>query len=120
MSDAHNAAAFQEGMMKAAYKLHAMVDEYGLAKQVLAFSSDRKKNLLAKYAAPLLDCGRSQPQAETLARASDEYRAEFEHLCKQDQHAHLIIAKWDAVYCIYEAKRSGLSAQKESMRVLQG
>lgn len=107
-----------EARLKAATnRMQSLVGDVALARQVKEFASERRRMLLAKYSAPLLDSGRSQPQSEALSRASAEYKTELAMLEKEYQHAERTLAEWEAQKAIYEAARSLLSFSKETLRL---
>lgn len=102
----------------AVQKLHNMSDDVGAARQIKEFSSERRKNLLAKYVARTVDG--SQSARETAARVHPEYSEEFEVLAKQELEAEKIIARWQAENCRYDAARSLLSFSKGIKNDLMG
>lgn len=119
-ADFTESAKVEQRLKNSTNDLHKMGPDVALARQVKEFVSEQRKNLLARYVAPLLKSGRSAPQAENMARASDEYRKEIALLEKQYQHAESVIAKWGATMATYEAARSLLSFSKETLRQLDG
>ena len=118
--DFHDTAKVEKRLRDATNRLHAMVNDVALARQIKEFSSDQRKTILARYVAPLLAAGQSAVAAEAMARASDEYRAEAEIHAKQYQHAEKVIATWYAVNATWEAARSLFSMSKETMKQLNG
>jgi hypothetical protein len=90
-------------------KLHDMAHDVAAARQIKEFSSERRKNILAKYASTLSG---PQGQREMLARTLDGYSTEFEELASQCLEAEKVIARWQAEQCRYEAARSLLSFTK--------
>jgi cysteine synthase len=107
-------------MNKAADRLYEMWDDISLAHTVTDFASERRKNALSQYTAPLIETGRSQPQAEALARASEEYRSEIAMQEKQYQHAQAVLAKERGLDRIWKSMQSSLSYNKETVRRFEG
>lgn len=101
----------------AVQKLHDMAPDVGAARQIKEFSSERRKNLLAKYIAR-----REGPLGlrENLARNDSDYSEEFETLAGQALEAEKIISRYQAEVCRYEAARSLLSFSKQAFNTLQG
>jgi hypothetical protein len=120
IADFSDSAKVEARLKGATNDLHKLADQVALARQVREFAPEQRRNLLARYVAPILESGRSAPQAEALARSSDEYRNEISLLEKQYQHAEAVIAKWSATIASYEAARSLLSFSKETLRQLDG
>lgn len=97
--------------------LHNMAHDVAAARQIKEFSSERRKNLLAKYMARREG---SQGIRETMARNDSDYSEEFETLAKQELEAEKIVARWQAEQCRYEAARSLLSFTKGLKNDLMG
>lgn len=100
--------------------LHNLADKAGEARQVREFSSDRRKNLLAKFMYPFLRNGDSAAKAECAARTQEGFLSEMKQLEDQHLEAEKILAKVDAEKCRYEAARSLLSFSKTVKDDLQG
>jgi hypothetical protein len=109
----------EQRLRDASNKLHALAPDVAHAKQVLDFAGDRRKNLLARYMAPLL-LHSGVSAAETHARADAAYQAEFEALAEQSQAAEQVLAEWRATSATFDAARSLLSFSKETIRQLEG
>jgi hypothetical protein len=111
--------------------LHRLAPLVGAAKQVREYDSDRRKNLLAKYAMMALTNARkvrensglitaplrSVASAEMEARANQSFQEEIEGLAAQREASEKTIAQWDAAFASYEAARSLLSMEKETLRI---
>ena len=110
----------QDRMQSASKALHKTHVQVGKARLVRSMFSDRKKNLLAEYAARHLISGGSHSQAETLARSDPEYKKKFDELTQQAEDAEITIAKNDANMASFESARSLLSYNRESLRQLEG
>jgi len=106
--DAHDIIELERRLAATVEELHSRASAVAMSRQIKEFISDQRKNLLAKYTAPLLR-DNSATAAETLARANDDYEAEFERLQDQYRTAEKHLAKWDALHCQFEAARSALS-----------
>ena len=97
-------------------RLQDMAESVGLSRQVRDFASERRKNLLAKYC----PVGESAAKAEISARKDPEYLAELDKLAEQSRDAEITITRWDAEKASFEACRSLLSFNRESLRQLEG
>lgn len=101
----------------AVQKLHDMAPDVGAARQIKEFSSERRKNLLAKYMSKYIG---TQGMREIEARNNSDYSEEFETLAKQELEAEKIVARWQAENCRYDAARSLLSFSKGIKNDLMG
>lgn len=117
-ADHSDSNAIAQRMKDSCRKLHTLAISVGSARTVREFSTDRRKNLLAKYVAKALKDGESATAAETIGRANVTYQEELEILQEQHQAAETTIAKFAAEQCSFEATRSLLSFEKQSMRDL--
>lgn len=118
-ADFTDSATAEKRLRAAANKLHKLVPEVAHARQVIEFASDRRKNLLAEYVAPLLAAGMGVAAAEHTARADPEYQARFEEQATQLRDAYAVVKLWEATQATYDAARSLLSMSKELIRNLQ-
>jgi hypothetical protein len=91
----------------------------GAAKQVRDYDSDRRKSLLARHIVKHLKTGESATAAEAYGRADPAYHVELEALAEQREAAEKTIAESDAEYASFEACRSLLSMQKETLKTFQ-
>lgn len=105
----------EKSLRAANNKLHELAPQVALARQVKEFSSDRRKELLARFTKAYLADG-SVAQAEVSARADHGYEAGLSELEKQYQAAEHTIAKWQATQATFEAARSLISLNKEIAR----
>jgi len=119
MSDYSDVSLIEKKLRDASSRIFTMSGNVGQARQVREYDSDRRKNLLAKYARASLKAGESAAGSEAIARSDPGYRAEFEALAAQREAAERLIATWEAMHVIYEAHRSMLSMKKEEMKVLE-
>ena len=118
-ADYTDSAKSEQRLRAAANKLHELAPAVAKARQVKEFSSDRRKNLLARYMAPLL-IGGSVASAETTARADMDYGMGLDDLARQYREAEEVLAEWAATNATFEASRSLLSLSKELLRSLDG
>lgn len=102
-----------------ANQIHKMVPAVAEARQVKEFISDQRKNVLAKHSLPFL-ADNSASAAETLARSSEAFVEQFVELQRHYQAAEQTLAEWSALQVKFEALRSLLSMEKETIRNLQG
>jgi len=113
-TDAHDLYKLTARLENIAFQIEALAPELAAAKQVDRYDSDRKKNLLAEFMAPLL-VGNSATAAETLARANVEFRKRLKDLSQELLSALGVIAKESALQAQLEAVRSILSSVKAQM-----
>jgi|SRR5215831_3794989 len=133
MSDYSENIEAEKRLRNAIRKIHSLAVAVGHAKQVREYDSDRRKNLLAKYAMESVMHARTVKQstgtitaplksvaaAEMDARANPAYNAELEALAGQYEASLKTIAEWESAFASYEAARSILSLQKETMRTIE-
>jgi len=112
MSDIAEIAEIQQHLEAARLYLRDHADEYGNAKQVKEFSSDRRKQCLARFKRPFIAGGDSDAMADTKARALDEYALELDRLAEQHRAAERAIATYDAADVSFKAAQSLLSFSK--------
>lgn len=119
MSADHNdQLAIEKRLKTASRKLAELAPMVGLSKQVRAYDSDRRKNLLAKYMIAPLKAGESAASAEAHARGDAAYQNELELLADQLQTAEKFIAQNEAEHASWESCRSLLAMQRETIRNL--
>lgn len=114
--DNEQAKKIMERMQTASLKLNKTAPAVGHAKQIREFASERRKNLLAQY----FDADLPATKAEMLARKHPEYLQKLELLVGQSDDAEIVIAKDSATRHSFEAARSLLSFNRESLRQLEG
>lgn len=117
MNDVADLFEIERRLTATTAELQRYTDAVSLSRQIKEFSSDLRKNLLARYVAPFLRAGESATAAETLARADVEYRLELIELQSSYTKAEKHIAKWDALHCQFEAQRSALSLAKTQIQL---
>lgn len=120
MSDNTEIARIQQRMQQCTKKLHDLTTNVGMARQVKEFSSDLRKQALAVEMVKSIKAGESASAADCIARASDAYASRLAAMGEQLAEAERIIAEWQATQASFEAARSLLSMQKETMRQLEG
>jgi hypothetical protein len=98
--------------------LHRLAPLVGAAKQVREYDSDRRKNVLAKYIVPFLKTEKGVAASEAYARANDSFQAEIEALAAQREASEKTIAQYEAAFASFEAARSLLSMEKETLRAI--
>ncbi len=114
-SDAHIAA---KRLAAATARLQGMVKDVSHGRQVKEFIGDMKKNLMAKYVVRALKAGEGIGAAEATARADHMFQEELELLQAQYEAAEHAITSWQAEMASYEASRSLLSFNRETLRQL--
>ncbi len=120
MTDNHDISEVEQRLRSCSKRLHVLAPQVGAAKQIRQYDTDRRKNLLAKYVVKSLKAGESATAAEAHGRADPSYQMELESLSKQYEGAEKCIAEWDSEMCSFDAARSLLAMNRESMRILQG
>ncbi len=120
MTDNHDISEVEQRLRSCSKRLHQLAPLVGSAKQIRNYDGDRKKNLLAKYVVRALKEGHSATAAEAYGRSDAAYQTELEALSKQYEGAERTIAEWDSEMCSFDAARSLLAMNRETMRILQG
>lgn len=105
-------------MIEAVTELAALAPEAGLARQILEFSSDRRKQALARAMSAPLKGGAAAIKAEMEARNDSAYAAELNQLGKQHCAAEQTMTRWESLKIKWECARSLISMQKEAVRHL--
>jgi hypothetical protein len=118
--DHSDVAVIQKRLKTACRKLHELAPEVGMARQIISFDSDRRKNLLARYTVKHIKDGESVAASETLARADTAYEAELSGLADVLTQAETTLRQYEAERCSWESARSLLSMQRETMKTLPG
>ena len=95
--------------------LHKLGPMLGHAEQIVEFSSDQRKNALAAEQKRFIERGESVAGSETLARSSPVYLEAIKELAATYEEAQAIRYKWRATMCSYEAARSLLARQRETL-----
>lgn len=105
-------------MEKAAERLRNMTAQVGMARQVKAYDSDRRKNLLAHYIVQNLKEKKGVAVSEALARSDTTYQEKLDELATQLGDAESLVCRWNAAQAEFEAARSLLSFSKATMDIL--
>ena len=116
LMEAHDLIEIEARLSATAEELLNRASAVAMARQIKEFGSDQRKNLLARYVAPMLK-DNSATAAETLARSNEVYQQELGALMDQYCQAEKHIAIWDALHCKLDALRSTLSLAKEQMKL---
>ena len=114
--DAHDLIEIEARLSATADELIKRTSAVAMARQIKEFASDQRKNLLARYTAPMLK-DNSATAAETCARSDPQYQHELDELADQYRQAEKHIAAWDALHCKLEALRSALSFGKSQVQM---
>ena len=117
MMDAHQLIELERQLVAAVDDLHRRTSATAMARQVKEFINDSRKNVLAKHMVAYLRDGESNPRAETMARASQQFLTDINQLESQYQTAEKHILEWDALHCKVDALRSALSLAKETLKL---
>jgi hypothetical protein len=116
--DHSDITSIERRMKEAARKLHGMTSNLGMALTVMEFNSERRKALLARFAAPHLRAGESATSADTLARAEGAYDIEFQQLFGQYQEAVTQVKEYEIEKISWDTARSLLARQRETLKTL--
>jgi hypothetical protein len=120
MSDKSETDMIQKRLMDATRKLNQLAPLVGAARQVIEFSSDMRKNTLARFQRKYIERGEGAANSEALARSDPLYL----EAVKQDEQrlteAYRMRMEWEATMCSFEAGRSLLAMNRETMRTLEG
>ncbi len=111
----------QKRMMDCTRKLHSLAGPVGAARQIRAFNTRQQEAALSLGVVKAMKEGAdSVAQAERIAQASPDYIRRMAGLEVQLADAEKTIAEWTATMCSYEAARSLLSFNKETLKTLEG
>src|SRR4029077_18406574 len=116
--DHSDITAIKKRMKEAVRRLHAMSANLGVALTVIEFASERRKALLARFAAPPPRAGESSVSAEPLARSETAYDVEFQALFGQYQEAVTQVKEYEIEKISWETARSLLARQRETLKTL--
>jgi predicted ArsR family transcriptional regulator len=97
-------------------KLQDSAVDVGNAMVIREFASERRKNLVAQYCDALAPVSK----AEMSARKNPEYLRKLDELMEESRAAEITISKNKANQASFEAARSMLSFNRESLRQLEG
>jgi hypothetical protein len=100
-------------------KLHDLAPLVGAAETVIEFNSDQRKVALAQEAKRYIERGESVAGADTLARSSPVYTEKMKELETNFTEAQRIKYEWKANMCSFEAARSLLARQRETLHTFQ-
>src|SRR4029450_244399 len=118
LADHSVAYSVEKRLKSASNEINNLAPMFGQAKQVIDYDSDRRKNLLAKYARVHLKAGESASAADTLARSDPEYQRELQVQSQELQTAYGITGKWDALHVRWETGRSLLALTREQLKTM--
>jgi hypothetical protein len=109
-----------EDRLKSSTKtLHMLAPLVGAAEQVIEFNSDQRKNVLAGEAKRYIERGEGAANSENLARSSPIYLEKLKALEIAFAEAQRVKYEWKATMCSFEAARSLLARQRETMHTFQ-
>lgn len=117
VSDHSNIKLIEERLVTATQNLHKLSPMMGLAKQVIEFQSDMRKNILAKHARRYIESQNSAANSEMLARSDPAYEVEIKVLQDRVTDAYKVEAEWRATLASVEVGRSLLAMQRETMNI---
>lgn len=113
-TDANDLYRLSRELDSLARQLEGIAPELADARAAKDFDSDRRKNLLASFMAPLL-ADNSATAAEALARANPEYQERFKALHQDLLTAYTVVARESGLQARFEAARSILSVTKAQL-----
>lgn len=117
LADWSDCAAIQKRMVEAVQEMERLSPETGMAKHVIEYDSDRRKQALARAMRAALAGGESAAKAEAEARASASYEKELSQLGVEHKMAEQTLKDWEVLKLKWETCRSLLSMQKELAKI---
>ncbi len=117
IADWSDTAALQQRMIESVQEMERIAPEVGMAKHVLEYDSDRRKQALARAMRAALAGGESAAKAEAEARASDGYAKELSQLGVEQKMAEQTLKEWEVLKIKWETARSLLSMQREMAKI---
>lgn len=120
MNDHSEALKLAERMKRAVKRLHELAPALGSAKQVKEFNSEMRRSALSSEVVRALKAGESATAAEHIARASESYQQKLGVLARQYEAAEATIAEYQAEQAAFDASRSLMSFNRETLRQLEG
>lgn len=117
LADWSDCAAIQKRMVESVEEMQRIAPEVGMAKHVLEYDSDRRKQALSRAMRAALAGGESAAKAEAEARASDGYAKELSQLGVEHKMAEQTVMEWEASKLLWETSRSLLSMQRELAKI---
>lgn len=118
--DHSHTSKLQQNLITAVKRLQKLAPLVGAARQIKEFSSDQRKNALAGEQMKFIQRGESVAGSEACARSNPVYLEKIAKLERDYSDAEKTIAQWQADFAYYEACRSLLAMERESMRTLEG
>jgi len=118
ISDWTDVADLQRRLSEAVDGLNQMASDVGMAKHILEYDSDRKKQALSRAMMPPLAGGESAAKAEAQARSSELYGKELDVLGKEHAQACQVVNEFECLKLQWETARSLLSMQRETIKNL--
>ena len=113
LTDSAELYELQKALSEADDRLSKLAPQMGKAYHVLEHDSDQRKTALAKAMVPFLEKGESHNKAETMARASFNYKQELLGLEKAHEAAASVKFEYESLKISIEVKRSLISMEKE-------
>lgn len=120
MTDDSEIRTIEKKMKDATAKLHSLIPLIGYAETIIDFASDQRKNALASEAKRFIERGEGAANSENLARSSPLYLQKIKELEASYTEAQRKKYEWKATMCTYEAARSLLARQRETLKTLEG
>lgn len=120
MTDHNETQQLENRLRNSVKALHEMAPAVGAAKQVIEFSSDQRKNILAAEQMRYINRGESVAGSETMARTSPIYLEKLKQHEEASRNAHATVASWQATMAAYESNRSLLAMTRETLKTLDG
>lgn len=118
LADWSDVASLQQRMVETVQAMSVLAPEVGLARHVLEYDNDRRKQALARAMKAPLAGGESAAKAEAEARSNEAYAKEINMLSTQHTAAEQTVTQWESLKLKWETSRSLLSMQKETVRHL--
>lgn len=113
IADWSDTAELQKRMAAAVEEMERLSPEAGMAKHILEYDGDRRKQALARSMRAALAGGESAAKAEAEARASEGYAKELSQLGVEHKMAEQTLKSWEVLKIQWETCRSLLAMQRQ-------
>lgn len=104
-------------MVEAVNEMERLSPETGMAKHIIEYDSDRRKQALARAMRAALAGGESAAKAEAEARASEGYAKELSQLGVEHKMAEQNLKDWEVLKLRWSTCQSLLAMQREMAKI---
>jgi len=117
VADWSDTYALQQRMVEAVNEMDKLAMDVGMAKHVIEYDSDRRKQALARAMRAARAGGESAAKAEAEARASDGYAKELSQLGVEQKMAEQTLKEWEVLKLKWSTAQSLLAMQREMSKI---